>query len=611
MASEMYDFIVVGGGTAGTVVATRLSEIPTLRILVLEAGSDHSDDLRVKIPAFYAALHGTELDWCFKTEPQPSLNDRVVTLNQGKALGGSSAINNNVFAPPTKTLIDAWEALANNGWNWEAFKGYYAKVYTSPPIPDGLEKELGVDKWLTKSSKTNGPLQLSFPGGHLHPIRRAWAETFDEKGYLMADNPWLDATTIGAFSNFGSIDPVRNERSYAANAYYHPVKDRQNLEVITNAVVENILFDHSSQPPRAIGVQYRHEAHTRTVSAGKEVIVAAGSLQSPKLLEVSGIGNSGILLPLGIEIVKELKGVGENLQDHILCDFAVEAVDEMETLDGLARQDPEAIEHAMNEFMVNHTGLLTSGGIKTYAYMPVVDHLSEGGVTAVKALLEDNRPSLASGATAKRDLAYFEIAEKLLLDPTQPSAAYLTAIGQNPVAPDPVTGRMSKPLEGKYLTIVAILAQPLSRGSVHTISKDISIPPTIDPKYFSNPVDIEILAQHVLYLQGVIRSTPLGSLLKQPPKHFHPAAKFSNLEEAKKYIQSRANTMWHLAGTCSMLPEEMGGVVDTELKVYGVENLRVVDSSVVPLLPPGNLQSTIYALAERAADIIKAAYQLS
>ncbi|KAI1374107.1 oxidoreductase [Hypoxylon crocopeplum] len=537
MASEMYDFIVVGGGTAGIVIATRLSEISTLRVLVLEAGSDHSDDLRVKIPAFYAALHGTELDWCFKTEPQPSLNDRVVTLNQGKALGGSSTINNNVFAPPTKTLIDAWEALGNNGWNWEAFKGYYAKVYTSPPIPDGLEKELGVDKWLTKSSNTNGPLQLSFPGGHLHPIRRAWAESFDEKGYLMADNPWLDSTTVGAFSNFGSVDPVRNERSYAANAYYHPVKDRKNLEVITNAVVEKIIFDHSSQPPRAIGVQYRHEAHTRTVSAGKEVIVAAGSLQSPKLLEVSGIGNSGILLPLGIEIVKELKGVGENLQDHIVCDFAVEA----------------AIKRVMNEFMVNHTGLLISGGIKTYAYMPVVDHLSEGGVKAVKALLEENRPSLAPGATAKRDLAYFEIAEKF----------------------------------------------------VHTVSKDISIPSTIDPKYFSNPVDIEILAQHILYLQGIVRSTPLGSLLKQLLKYFHPAANFSNLEGAKKYIQSRANTMWHLAGT------EIGGVVDTKLKVYGVENLRVVDSSMVPLLPPDNLQSTIYALAERAADIIKAAYQLS
>ncbi|KAI1777837.1 putative GMC oxidoreductase [Hypoxylon cercidicola] len=602
MSSEVYDFIVVGGGTAGIVIATRLSEIPTQRVLVLEAGSDHSDDLRVKIPALYAALHGTEVDWCFKTEPQVrllSLNVRIISLNQGKALGGSSAINNIVFTPPTKSLIDAWESLGNTGWNWDAFKDYYAKVYTSPPIPDSLEKELGVDKWITKITKTSGPLQLSFP------------ESFDEKGYLMADNPWSDATTVGAFSNFTSVDPIRKERSYAANAYYHPVKGRNNLEVITNAVVEKILFDHSSQPPRAIGVQYRHEAHTRTVSAEKEVIVAAGGLQSPKLLEVSGIGNSGILQQNGIDVVKELKGVGENLQDHILCDFAVEAVDEMETLDGLARQEPEAIERVMNEFMVNRTGLLTSGGIKTYAYMPVVDHISEEGVKALKELLEKNRPSLASGTTAKRDLAYFEIAEKLLLDPTRPSAAYLTAIGQNPVAPDPVTGGISKPLEGKYLTIVAILAQPLSRGSVHTISKDISVPSTIDPRYLSNPVDIEILAQHVLYLQDVVRSTPLGNLLKQPLKHFHPAANFSNLEGAKKYIQARANTMWHLAGTCSMLPEEMGGVVDTELKVYGVENLRVVDSSVVPLLPPGNLQSTIYALAERAADIIKAAYQLS
>ncbi|KAI0173600.1 oxidoreductase [Hypoxylon sp. FL1284] len=611
MESSMHDFILVGGGTAGISLAARLSEVPTQRVLVLEAGSDHSDDLRVKIPAFYAALHGSELDWKFRTEPQPSLNGRVIAIPQGKALGGSTAINNSVFAPPTKTLVDGWEALGNQGWNWDTLKHYYAKAYSSPLIPDGLDKQLGIDKWATKNDKAIGPIKTSFPGEYLHPIREAWAQSFDRKGYLMTNDPWLDAS-VGAFSNLYGIDPVRKERSYATNAYYLPVKDRKNLEVITSAVVERILFDHGSQPPKAIGVEYRRDGRTWTALAGKEVIISAGAFQSPKLLEVSGIGSADILRSLDVEVVRDLKGVGENLQDHILCDFVVEAVDEMQTLDALARQEPEAVSQAMNDFLVNHAGLLTSAGIKTFAYMPLVDSLSEGGLEAVKRLLEENQPSPAALETRKkRDVAYFETAKEILLDPTRASGAYLTAIGQNPVAPDPTTGGVTEPLEGKFLTVVAILAQPLSRGSVHAISRDTAIPPTIDPRYLSNPIDVEVLARHLLYLQDVIRSPPLCTLLKKPLKHFHSAADFNDLEGAKKYIKARANTMWHVAGTCCMLPEEMGGVVDTKLKVYGVENLRVVDSSVVPLLPPGNLQSTVYAVAERAADIIKEAYQLS
>ncbi|KAI1075919.1 oxidoreductase [Whalleya microplaca] len=609
MTSAAYDFIIVGGGTAGIAIATRLSEISNQRILVVEAGSDNNNDVRVNIPAFYAALQGTELDWCFETEPQKKLNGRVINVNQGKALGGSSAINNHVFAPPTKTLIDTWEALGNKGWNWDNFKNYYAKAYSSPAIPEGLEKELGVDGWFTKNGRTSGPIQLSFPGDHLHPVRKAWAETFKTKGYLMDSDPWVNAT-VGAFSNLYSVDPVKKERSHSAKAYYHPVKDRANFDVLTNAVVEKVVFDKGSQQPKVIGVQYRHEAQTRIVRASKEVIISAGALQSPKLLELSGIGSADILQRYNIEVVKELKGVGENLQDHLVCDFAIEAVDNMDTLDCLARQEPKSLEKAMNDFMVNHTGLLTSAGITTFAYMPVVEHLSEGR-EALRKLLKENRPSQAPPNNAtSQDLAYFEIAEQMLLDPTQPSGAYLTALGQNPIAPDPVTGLKSKPLDGKFLTIAAVLAQPLSRGSVHAASSDISVPPAVDPNYLSSPIDVEVLSQHVLYLQNIVRSAPLGSLLKQPLRYFHPSANFENLEGAMKYVQARASTMWHPAGTCSMLPEAIGGVVDPELKVYGVKNLRVADSSIVPLLPPGNLQSTVYALAERAADIIKTEYKL-
>ncbi|RYP76717.1 hypothetical protein DL769_003548 [Monosporascus sp. CRB-8-3] len=559
MESRAYDFVVVGGGTAGLVLATRLSEDPSQRILVLEAGSDHSEDPRVKTPAFYSALMKTEVDWGFQTTGQPELNGRRINLHQGKALGGSSVINAHVFAPPTKKLIDAWATLGNDGWDWNGLSDYYSKAYTSPSIPKALENSFGVDGWAANDI-AKGPVQVSFPGNPLHPIREAWAKTFKNLGYLMPDNPWANPfIEIGAFSNLASIDPVRRERCHAAKAYYSSVKDRKNLHVLTNAEVEKLLFkEHSTE---VIGVQYCYKTETKTVTAHKEVIVAAGALQSPKLLELSGIGNADLLDRHNIKVIKNLPGVGENLQDHLVCDLVFDAVDDLETLDAL--QDPRALEKAMHEYMTNHAGLLTSAGIMTYAYMPVTKHHSGEGREALKKLLQQNRPQGGdpSDQSQSRARAYYEVAENTLLSGNEPSAAYLTAIAQNPVAPDPDT-------------------------------------------------DIEVYTEHMLYLHAIAASPPLNSLFKQPLKLSTPLAHFTDPDAAKRYIRSRAISMWHPAGTCAMLPEEKGGVVNTELKVYGVQKLRVVDSSVVPLLPPGNLQSTVYAVAEKAADLIKEEYGL-
>ncbi|KAI1391511.1 putative GMC oxidoreductase [Hypoxylon trugodes] len=597
MASETYDFIIVGGGTAGLVLANRLSEDTSRRVLVLEAGTDHSEDLRVKTPALYAALGGTEIDWGFLTEPQEALNGRAIKLHQGKALGGTSIINAQIFSAPTRELIDAWASLGNNGWDWKALETYYNKVYTPPSVPKNLEKELGIDHRTAKNDTAKGPIQLSFPGEPLHPIRRAWAETFKSKGYLMEVDPWLNVSSVGAFSTVTSVDPIEKQRYHVARAYYDPIKDRKNLHVRTGAPVDKIIFEGT----KAVGVQYQYEAETKVATAGKEIILSAGALQSPKLLELSGVGSKSLLTKHGIEAVKDLEGVGENLMDHPVCDIGFEAVDDVDTLDALARQEPKAIEEAMND------GLLTSSAMKTCAYMPVVEHLSKEGREALKSLLERNRPS--PGAQA-RTQAYYEVSEKSLLDPTKLSGTYLTGIGQSVALPDPSTGEFVKPFPGKHISLAATPANPLSRGSVHIRSKDVSEPPAIDPKYLTNPVDLEIYAHHMLYLHKIARSPPFTDLLKQPLKVTTPLAKFTDLEGAKKYLKGRAISMWHPAGTCAMLPEDKGGVVDTKLKVYGVQNLRVVDASIVPLLPPGHLQSTVYAVAERAADIIKEEYGL-
>ncbi|KAI0537894.1 oxidoreductase [Xylaria digitata] len=608
MNTESFDFIIAGGGTAGIALASRLSEVDDHTVLVLEAGVDHSDDPRVKIPAFYSALIGTDVDWGFKTVAQPQLKGRSISLSQGKALGGSSVMNAQVYAPPTEAILNAWAELGNDGWGWDTMGPYYTKALTSPHTPNDLRRALGIDGWWADEMDTSGPVQLSYPGNPSHPIRQIWAETFERKRYLMTSGVWGDAS-VGAFSNLASVDPVSRERCHAAKAYYAPIRDRKNLQVLLNAPVDKILFADGEAQPKAIGVQYYHEGEMKTVKARKEVIICAGALQSPKLLELSGIGNAEILKQHNIEVIKDLPGVGENLQDHLVCDMTFAAIDEMETLDALARQEPKALEQAMISFTQNHDGPLTSCGIKTYAYLPIIDFLEGSGRDQLVRLIDENRLAATSLPENSKARKYYELVENMLLDPNKPSAAYLSAIGQISLGSDPETGKPASPQPGNHLTIATVLAQPLSRGTVHIVSTDSKEAPEIDPRYLSNPLDVEVFAQHVMYLKSIASSAPLSDVLKQPLQAYPPLAHLSDLEATKRYIQSRTISMWHPAGTCAMLPEQIGGVVDSSLRVYGVSNLRVVDASIVPLLPPGNLQSTIYAVAERAADLIEAAHK--
>ncbi|KAH8600629.1 aryl-alcohol dehydrogenase [Bisporella sp. PMI_857] len=607
-----YDFIIIGGGTAGLVVANRLSEDPSQRILVLEAGSDQSNDPRVKIPAFYEALKGSEADWAFQSEPQLNLKGRVISLHQGKALGGSSATNAHVFVPPAKSLIDAWETLGNKGWNWDVLKDYYAKAYTSPLVHPAQEHTLGIDNWTARNDGAKGPIQTSFPGDSSHPIRKAWAETLKTSGYHMTQDPFLNAS-IGGFSALASIDPVTKERSYAVTAYYNPIKSRGNLHVITNALVEKILFEEVGGVLQTTGVQYRYHNETKTVAASKEVILSAGALQSPKILELSGVGDASLLQKHGIKAVMDLRAVGENLQDHIVCGIAFEAVDDIDTLDALVRQEPEALRQAMQDYVTKQTGLLTSVGVTTYAYLPVIEHLSEKGREDLESLLDQYRPSAGDNLPGDkaRTLAYYNLVEQTLLNPQQPSGAFLTVLAQNTLPINPGSDSSTGLLPGKFLTLGTMLSNPLSRGSVHIASGDVLKPPTIDPNYFAHPLDIEVLGRHMLHLE-TLASPPFPSspgglhlLLKQPLVHRDPASRLATLKAAEGYLRTNAISMWHIAGTCAMLPREMGGVVDATLKVYGVNRLRVVDASAVPLVSTANLQATIYGLAERAADIVK------
>ncbi|RYP68192.1 hypothetical protein DL770_008486 [Monosporascus sp. CRB-9-2] len=290
-----------------------------------------------------------------------------------------------------------------------------------------------------------------------------------------------------------------------------------------------------------------------------------------------------------------------------------EALDTTQTKDGLVRQEPEALQKALEEFQTNKTGPLTSTGLLTYAYMPTVSLGSPGGGKRLEQLLDRNRPSPEnlSEQELARARAYYEIAEKALVDPEQPSGAYFTFPHQIPTLSDPETGEITiDVLPGNHISFVAAISHPLSRGNVHIRSADIGDAPAIDFNYFSHPADLEILAEHTLHLHALAASPPLTGLPKQPVTPSRSLSDFADLDGARNYVRLRATTMWHRAGTCAMLPRDKGGVLDTKLRVYGTTKLRVVDASAVPLLPTTNLQSTIYAMAERAASFIKEEYGL-
>ncbi|KAE8338744.1 hypothetical protein BDV24DRAFT_153350 [Aspergillus arachidicola] len=589
-----YDFVVIGGGTAGLVIASRLSEDPSISVLVLEAGADMTADPRVNIPIFYAALLGSDADWKFQSSPQLGLNGRVLGLNQGKALGGSSSLNAHVFVPPFKGAVDAWEELGNPGWNWTMLKDYFSKAYSSPTVPQDAKENVAIEDW-PGVNEAKGPIQTSF-GNETHPIRRAWAELFRSSGQYNAGDPFIHSS-VGSFSCLASIDS-EGKRSNSASAYYKPAESRQNLHVLTNSFVERVLFDES-KPPRAIGVQYNLDGVSKIVQAKSEVILAAGAFQSPKILQLSGVGRAELLEQHGIDIVVDLPGVGQNLQDHMISYTAFQAKPELETKDSLVRQEPEAISQAMQEYAATQSGPLASLGVHTYAYLP----LPEPDRSALQTLFTNLAPENSQHRATQ---AYYDIAKTTVLDHKQPSAAYLSALGQTNYPKDLKDGTIPAASLGKFVTLGVMLSQPLSRGSVHITSNNPEKPPIIDPGYLSNPLDLEVMARHLLHIKKLAESPQLGELLEQPLKFRDPDADFQgDLDAAKKYARDNLVSMWHFAGTCSMLPREKDGVVDSNLKVYGIEGLRVVDASAIPLISTANLQATVYAFAERAADLIK------
>ncbi|KAJ6524835.1 GMC oxidoreductase [Mycena capillaripes] len=542
MSTSDFDYVVIGGGTSGLVVATRLVEDPAIRVCVLEAGEDVTTKPDIMVPGFgFKNIGKPDVDWGFKSLPQPNVEGRSLSLPRGKAIGGTSM--SEMFAPS----------------------------------PEEIQKYQV--KFNPNAHGTDGPITRTLP---------TWISDFEApfvKGIASLGVPHnsdsFSGENAGYWSSNRSIDSQAT-RSSSASAYYEPNKSKPNLVVITGAQATCILFHsqkHTSGNIVASGAKYPKDGQLHTILANSEVLLCAGAFQTPQLLELSGVGDGKLLRDQGIKVLLDLPGVGNNLQDHFWCPYVTETGSKYESVEVLKNPARAAEEWKLYES--SRCGILAGTTSTTYAFLPK-NYFTENFDFSRAAALP-NSPQL-------------NIQKEWLMNDKVPFLEMAIFPGFLPVPGHPAEAGKS------YCSFLLVLAHAFARGSVHINSSDPLTPPTIDPSALDNEVDIDVLMQAIKFPRKVAATE---SMKKVVTKEILPGSAVQTDEEIKDFIRKTISTIYHPIGTASMLPKDEGGVVDPSLRVYGTSNLRVIDASIIPIHVSAHVQATVYAVAEKGADIIK------
>ncbi|MCZ8393564.1 GMC family oxidoreductase [Achromobacter xylosoxidans] len=528
--SEAVDYIVVGAGSAGCVLANRLSANGQHTVCLLEAGPpDRSPWIHIPIGYGKTMFHKV-LNWGYYTEPDPNMLDRRIYWPRGRTLGGSSAINGLIYIRGQRQDYDAWAAAGNPGWSWEECLPYFRKLENNdlgPGATRGTEGPLNATSIKTPHPLVEGLIGAARALGLPH----------------VTDFNSGDQEGVGYYQ----LTTRNGRRCSTAVAYLRPARGRANLRVETGAHAMAVLFDGS----RACGVRYRQDGQVRTLRARREVILCAGALQSPQLLQLSGIGPAGLLRRFGIGVVRDLPGVGENLQDHLQIRLIYETRQPITTNDQLRTLHGRAA--------MGLQWLLFRGG-------PLAVGINQGGLFC-----------RVDPASATPD--------------TQFHFATLSA---------DMAGGKVHPFSGCTYSVCQL--RPSSRGTVRLRSADPFEAPAMQPNYLSTELDRRMTVAAVKYARRLAATEPLAGLMK---REFRPGPDVQSDDEILHFCREYGATIFHPSGTARMGPrEDPMAVVDERLRVHGVSGLRVVDCSIMPTLVSGNTNVPVVMLAERAADFI-------
>ncbi|VUC29766.1 unnamed protein product [Clonostachys rosea] len=585
-----FDFLIIGGGTAGIAVAARLSEHSQFKVGVLEAGPLVNRQDTVDIPGLYGQTIGTEHDWGFETVPQQGLHGRVLPWPRGKLVGGTSALNFMIWNRGSKEDYNAWEQLGNPGWGWDDLLPFFKKSETIHRPTTKLQTDHGA-AFDPEVSGTTGPINVSYPN-YYPATHQLWRQALNSLG-VESNKTHLSGSNTGVWTCVNSITPQEQTRSFATTSYYVPNVHRKNLFLLTEAVVDEITLELTDDGVhKATGVTFTCKGQQHHVSAKYEIILSAGTVQSPQILESSGIGNPEILTNAGKSIKVDNPNVGENLQEHIMAAIVFETKAEARNDPQRGNKGPEA---ALEEYLRHKTGPLTTVP-SCFCYLPFEKAFPEGKFEDLSKLVS----VLPGSSTQSHAIASGRFDPKQQLGQIE----YILDSGNwNPdFSPSQEDGK-------NYATIFQVLQYPFSKGSIHinSSSNDASVnKPVIDPQYYRGPhglIDLEAMVHSIHFTGEIVRSEPLSNLLG--PRVFPPAS-ITIDDEYRDWVAKTTITDWHPVGTCSMGGSRgiEGGVVDHRLRVYGVQGLRVADASIMPLHISAHIQATVYAIAEKAAHMI-------